>query len=213
MPFDLNEIMDQINDKFDEYINKLIDLKVKFKILISEKFGILQNIYCEQEKRIIETQNKLIYILNNEDLKYLEKMNTSLEQIRINKNEKKMLQFIEEYNQLMSKSFDDDNDFNNKYSLFMAQKLVEKSNKYIKENILDNIIQNYFNEDLKNTDIQKSKLSIHMSLMQLKRGGRRKKVLTESRKKTNKFLRLYKRGKDIIYFNKLKKEIKKGNRK
>ena len=59
------------------------------------------------------------------------------------------------------------------------------------------------------TDIQKSKLSIHMSLMQLKRGGRRKKVLTESRKKTNKFLRLYKRGKDIIYFNKLKKEIKK----
>ena len=160
MPFDLNEIMDQINDKFDEYINKLIDLKVKFKILISEKFGILQNIYYEQEKKIIETQNKLIYILNNEDLKYLEKMNTSLEQIRINKNEKKMLQFIEEYNQLMSKSFDDDNDFNNKYSLFMAQKLVEKSNKYIKENILDNIIQNYFNEDLKNIDNLYQKINL-----------------------------------------------------
>ena len=65
MPFDLNEIMDQINDKFDIYINKLIELKVKFKILISEKFGILQSLYAEQEKKVIETQNKLLYILNN----------------------------------------------------------------------------------------------------------------------------------------------------
>ena len=73
MPFDLNEIMNQINSKFDNYINKLIDLKIKFKILLSEKFGILQEIYSEQEKKIIETQNKLIYILNKEDLNYLEK--------------------------------------------------------------------------------------------------------------------------------------------
>ena len=152
MSFDLNEIMDQINDKFDTYINKLIELKVNFKILISEKFGILQSIYAEQEKKIIETQNKLLYILNNEDVKYFEKLNTSLEQIRMNKNEKKMLGFIEEYNQLMRKSFDDDIDFENKYTLFMAQKLVDKSNKYIKENILDKLIQKYFDEETKKID-------------------------------------------------------------
>ena len=152
MPFDLNEIMFQINDKFDTYINKLIELKTKFKILISEKFGIIQNIFAEQEKKVSETQNKLIYILNNEDIKYLEKMNISLEQITKNKNEKKMVEFIEEYNKLMQKSFDDDADFENKYNLFMAQKLLEKSNKYIKENILDNLINNYFDEEIQNID-------------------------------------------------------------
>lgn len=99
-----------------------------------------------------ETQNKLIYILNNEDIKYLEKMNISLEQITKNKNEKKMVEFIEEYNKLMQKSFDDDADFENKYNLFMAQKLLEKSNKYIKENILDNLINNYFDEEIQNID-------------------------------------------------------------
>ena len=159
MPFDLNEIMDQINDKFDEYINQLIELKIKFKILISEKFGILQSLYAEQEKKIIETQNKLIYILNNEDVEYFEKMNTNLEKIRMNKNEKKLLGFIEEYNQLLRKSFDDDLDFENKYNLFMAQKLVVKSNKYIKENILDKIIKNFFDDAIKNIDTLYQKIN------------------------------------------------------
>ena len=127
-------------------------MKIKFKILISEKFGILQSIYSEQEKKVIETQNKLIYILNKEDMNYLEKMNTYLEQIRINKNEKKMMEFIEEYNKLIIKLFDDNNDFEDKYKLFMAQKLVEKSNKYIKENILDKHVKNFFNENFKNID-------------------------------------------------------------
>ena len=159
MPFDLNEIMDQINDKFDEYINQLIELKIKFKILISEKFGILQSLYAEQEKKIIETQNKLLYILNNEDVEYFEKMNTNLEKIRMNKNEKKMLGFIEEYNKLLRKSFDDDLDFENKYNLFMAQKLVVKSNKYIKENILDKIIKNFFDDAIKNIDTLYQKIN------------------------------------------------------
>ena len=70
----------------------------------------------------------------------------------MNKNEKKLLGFIEEYNQLMMKSFDDDNDFKKKYNLFMAQKLVDKSNKYIKENILDKLIQKYFDEEIKKID-------------------------------------------------------------
>ena len=132
MPFDLNEIMVHINDKFDEYINKLLELKIKFKILISEKFGIVQNIFAEQEKKVIETKNKLIYILNNGDLNNKKKMNIALEQIILNKNEKKMLEFIEEFNQIMRQSFDDDADFEDKYKLFMAQKLLEKSNQYIK---------------------------------------------------------------------------------
>ena len=152
MPFDLNEVMDQINDKFDTYINKLIELKVKFKILISEKFGILQSLYAQQEKKVLETQNKLLYILNNEDVKYFEKMNTSLEQIRMNKNEKKMLGFIEEYNELIRKSFDNEADFEDKYTLFMAEKLVQKSNKFVKDNILDKLVQNFFDEAIINID-------------------------------------------------------------
>ena len=160
MPFDLNEIMVQINDKFDIYINKLIELKTKFKTLISEKFGIVQNVFAEQEKKVIETQNKIIYILNNGDLKYLEKLNVAMEQINLNKNEKKILEFIEEYNQLMRKSFDDDSDFEEKYKLFSAQKLLDKSNKYIKEKILDNIINNYFDKELKNIDELYKKISL-----------------------------------------------------
>ena len=152
MPFDLNEIMVHINDKFDAYINKLLELKIKFKILISEKFGIVQNIFAEQEKKVIETQNKLIYILNNGDLNNLEKMNIALEQIILNKNEKKMLEFIEEFNQIMRQSFDDDADFEDKYKLFTAQKLLEKSNQYIKENILDNLIKDYFDKEIINID-------------------------------------------------------------
>ena len=152
MPFDLNEIMDQINEKFDSYINKLIELKIKFKILISEKFGILQGTMAEQEKKIIETQNKLIILLNNEDVNYLEKMNTCLEQLRMNKNEKNMLGFIEEYNKLILNSFDDEEDFQYKYNLFAAQKLIDKSNKYIKENILDKIVTNFFNDAIKKVD-------------------------------------------------------------
>ena len=152
MPFDLNEIMVKINDKFDTYINKLIELKIKFKILISEKFGIIQNIFAEQEKKVIETQNKLIYILNNGDINNLEKMNIAMEQIVLNKNEKQMLEFIEEFNQIMRQSFDDDSDFEDKYKLFTAQKLLEKSNQYIKENILDNIINDYFDKEIINID-------------------------------------------------------------
>ena len=152
MPFDLNEIMNQINSKFDNYINKLIELKIQFKILLSEKFGILQEIYYEQEKKIIETQNKLIYILNKEDLNYLEKMNTYLEQIRLNQNKKKIMEFIEEYNKLIIKAFENDKDFEDKYKFFMAQKLIEKNNRYIKENILDKYVQNFFEEAIKNID-------------------------------------------------------------
>ena len=63
-----------------------------------------------------------------------------------------MLGFIEEYNQLIRKSFDDDVDFENKNGLFMVQKLVEKSNKYIKENILDKYVQNFFEDEIKKVD-------------------------------------------------------------
>ena len=152
MPFDLNEIMDQINEKFDNYINKLVELKMKMKILISEKFGILQSTMSEQEKKVIETQNKLLILLNDEDVNYLEKMNTCLEQIRLNKSEKNMIGFIEEYNKLILTSFNDEDDFDYKYSLYAAQKLIDKSNKFIKENILDKMVTIFFDEALKNVE-------------------------------------------------------------
>ena len=126
MPFDLNNIMNQINKTFDTYINKIVDLKIKFKILISQKFELINDIFEENEKKILETQSKIISIVNNEDFQYFEKMNTCLEQIRSNKNDNNMMEFVEQYNTLIKQAFDDDNDFNTKYNLYIAQKQLEK---------------------------------------------------------------------------------------
>ena len=152
MPMDITNIINQINDKFDNYINKLVDLKIKLKILISEKFELLNSIFNENENKIIETQNKLLSILNNEDEQYFEKMNTCLEQLRLNRNDKKSMDFVDKYNTLIKQAFDDENDFNIKYNLYSAQKQIEKNNKLIKENILDKLIQPCFNDAIKNID-------------------------------------------------------------
>ena len=152
MPIDINNIINQINDKFDVYINKLVDLKIKFKILVSEKFIIINSIFSENEKKILETQNKMLSILNNEDEQYFEKMNNCLEQLRLNKNDKNSMSFVDKYNSLIKQAFDDEKDFNMKYSLYEAQKQVEKNNKLIKENILDKLLQPYFNDSIKNID-------------------------------------------------------------
>ena len=159
MPLDINNIINQINDKFDNYINKLVDLKIKLKILISEKFELLNSIFNENENKIIETQNKLLSILNNEDEQYFEKMNTCLEQLRLNKNDKNSMNFIDKYNTLIKQAFDDENDFNIKYNLYSAQKQLDKNNKYIKENILDKLIQPCFNDAIKNIDNIYQKIS------------------------------------------------------
>ena len=152
MPIDLNNIINQINENFDTYINKLIDLKIKFKILVTQKFELINSIFEENEKRVLETQNKILSILNNEDNQYFEKMNECLEQLRLNKNDKNSMNFIDKYNTLIKQAFDDENDFNIKYNLYNAHKQVEKNNKLIKENIIDKLIKPYFNESLKNID-------------------------------------------------------------
>ena len=152
MPIDINNIINQINDKFDAYINNLVDLKIKFKILISEKFVLLNQIFSENEKNILETQNKILSILNKKDEQYFEKMNNCMEQLRLNKNEKNSMNFIEKYNSLIKQAFDDEKDFNTKYVLYEAQKQVEKNNKLIKENILDKLLDPYFNNSMKGID-------------------------------------------------------------
>ena len=152
MPFDLNNIMNQINKAFDTYINKIVDLKIKFKILISQKFELINDIFEENEKKILETQSKIISIVNNEDFQYFEKMNTCLEQIRSNKNDNNMMEFVEQYNTLIKQAFDDDNDFNMKYNLYIAQKQLEKNNIELKENILDKLIQPWIKDGIKNIE-------------------------------------------------------------
>jgi hypothetical protein len=149
MPFDLNNIMNQIDDSFDTYINKIVDFKIKFKILISQKFELINAIFEENEKKILETQNKIISIVNNEDMQYFEKMNTCLEQIRNNKNAKNMMEFVEKYNTLIKQAFEDDNDFNTKYNLFIAQKQLDKTNKDLKDNIIDKLIQPWIKDGTK----------------------------------------------------------------
>ena len=152
MPFDINNLMYQINEKFDMYINKLVDLKIKFKILISQKFELINTIFEENEKKILETQNRILSIVNNEDIQYFEKMNTCMEQIGKNKNDKNMMGFIDKYNTLIKQAFENENDFNDKYNLYMAQKQLEKNNKQLKENIIDKLIQPWFNDGTKNIE-------------------------------------------------------------
>ena len=159
MPIDINNIINQINDKFDTYINKLVDLKIKLKIQISEKFEILNSIFFENEQKIMETQNKLLSILNNEDEKYFEKMNLYLEQLNLNKNDKNNISFIEKYNTLIKQAFDDENDFNMKYNLFEAHKQLEKNNRLVKENILDKLITPCFNDSIKNIENLSQKIN------------------------------------------------------
>jgi len=152
MPFDLNNIINQINDKFDEYINKLIELKNKFKILISEKFELIDSIFSENEKKVLDTQNKILSMLNNQQCQYFEKMNICLDELCVNKNEKNIMNFVDKYNELIKEAFDDESDFKMKYNLYLAQKEVVKNNKLIKENILDKLVQPYFKEALKNIE-------------------------------------------------------------
>ena len=159
IPIDINNIINQINDKFDDYINKLVGLKIKLKVQISETFEILNEIFFENEQKIIGTQNKLLSILNNEDEKYFEKMNVWLEQLHLNKNDKNNINFIEKYNTLIKQAFDDENDFNMKYNLYEAQKQIEKNNKLVKENILDKLIQPCLAEAIKNIENLSQKIN------------------------------------------------------
>ena len=159
IPIDINNIINQINDKFDDYINKLVELKIKLKVQISETFEILSEIFFENEQKIIDTQNKLLSILNNEDEKYFEKMNICLEQLHLNKNDKNNINFIEKYNTLIKQAFDDENDFNMKYNLYEAQKQIEKNNKLVKENILDKLIQPCLAEAIKNIENLSQKIN------------------------------------------------------
>ena len=150
MPFDINYIMNLIDDKFDSYINQLMDIKTKFKILIAQKLELINSIFPENEKKVIETQNRMLSILNNEDSDYFQKINTQLEQLKVNKSDQKNMNFIEKYNSLIKMAFDDENDFNMKYNLYLAQKEIEKNNKSTKESILDKMLEPYFNEAAKN---------------------------------------------------------------
>jgi hypothetical protein len=161
MPFDLNNIMNQIDDSFDTYINKIVDFKIKFKILISQKFELINAIFEENEKKILETQNKIISIVNNEDMQYFEKMNTCLEQIRNNKNAKNMMEFVEKYNTLIKQAFEDDNDFNTKYNLFIAQKQLDKTNKELKDNIIDKHVQPWIKDGTKGIENIYQKINTH----------------------------------------------------
>ena len=160
MPFDLNNINNQINDKFDEYINKLIELKNKFKILISEKFEVIDSVFSENEKKVLDTQNKILSMLNNQQCQYFEKMNICLDELCANKNEKNIMNFVDKYNELIKESFDDENDFKMKYNLYLAQKEVVKNNKFVKENIMDKLVQPCFKEALKNIENAYNKINI-----------------------------------------------------
>ena len=148
-PIPINNLNVYIDEKFNEYINKLVEIKIKLKTLIAERIELMNSTFEKNEENILQMQTKIINLINNEDIKYFERMNECLEQINLNKNNNNLLKFVNEYNNIIKEAFSDENDFNNKYSLFLAQKEISKYNQIFKDNVLDKLIQPFFNENLK----------------------------------------------------------------
>lgn len=149
MSFDLNHITNQINEKIDEYINQLVNLKIQFKMILSEKIDIMSTIMQENENQVIESQGKILNLINNENKKYFTDLNTCLEQLRLNKNSGNIMSFVKKYDELLKQSFDDDKDFNNKYNFYKANLEIIDNAKKFKENYFDKLLQPFFSESSK----------------------------------------------------------------
>ena len=154
--FDINYITNQINEKIDEQINKLVEIKIQLKTLLAEKIELMSTIMEKTENQIFESQGKIINLLNNEKENFFSEMNTFLEQLRTTKNPNNNMAFIEKYNNLIKQIFDNDEDFNLKYNFYTANIELNNTTKILKENIFDKQFLPFFTESSqKITNLQK----------------------------------------------------------
>ena len=147
IPFDNNYIINSINEQFDTYIGKIIELKLNIINIFSKKFELISQILQSTKSLVLETQqNLLLKILenngdNNNENEYLNKLNTCLEKIRLNRNPNEIMKFIGEYQDLINNCFKNNDDLNQKYNFYMAYKYLNNISFNFKNNFFDKLIQ------------------------------------------------------------------------
>ena len=150
IPYDKNYIINTINEQFDSYIGKLIELKMKIINLFSEKFEMTSNILKSTKNSVLETRQKLLLKINNNENKddYLNKLNLCLEKIRLNKNPNEAMNFMNDYENLINECFENENDLNRKYNFYLSYKYLIDSSVSFKDKTFDRIIQPFFKNSL-----------------------------------------------------------------
>ena len=149
-PYDKNYIISLINEQFDAYIGKLIELKMKIINLFSEKFEINSNILKSTKNTVLEAQQKLLLKINNNENKndYLNKLNICLEKIRLNKDPNEAINFMNDYENLINECFENEDDLNKKYNFYLSYKYLNDSSVSFKGKTFDRIIQPFFKKSL-----------------------------------------------------------------
>ena len=162
-PFDNSYIINSINDQFDKYIQKIIELKFQVINLFSKKFELMSNILQSTKKTVLETQNKLLGKIggsNDSNNEYLNKLNMYLEKIRINKNPNEAMNFIGEYQNLINECFENNEDLNKKYNFYLAYKYLNDISFSFKDKFFDKLILPNFKNALSQIEDLIKKLNI-----------------------------------------------------
>ena len=163
VPFDNSYIINSINDQFDKYIQKIIEMKFKIINLFSKKFELMSEILQSTRKTVIETQHKLLVKIggnNDSNNEYLNNLNICLEKIRINKNPNEAMNFIGEYQNLINECFENNEDLNKKYNFYLAYKYLNDISFSFKDKFFDKLILPNFKNALSQIEELIKKLNI-----------------------------------------------------
>ena len=151
-PLNKSNILTLIAEQFDEYIGKIIEIKMKIINSFSKEFEIISNTYKDIKKSVLETQEKFLLKIteNNEENKneYLEKLNLCLEKVRLNKNQNEEIKFLGEYSNLINECFESDDDLNKKYNFYLAYKYLNDNLLNFKDKFFNKMIQPFLEKSL-----------------------------------------------------------------
>ena len=154
--YDNNYIISSINEQFDLYIGKIVELKLIIKQIFHQRFEIVSKILQSTKQSVLETQKNLLLKINeNGNLnnnEYLKKINLCLEKIRLNKNQNEVMKFIEEYQKLINECFESEEDLNKKYNFYMAYKYLNDTSLNFKDIFFDKLILQFFKNSLNQLD-------------------------------------------------------------
>ena len=201
--FNYSIILSLIKEQFDGYIGKIIELKMEILNLFSKEIEIISSIHKKTKKSILETQQKLLLKINDNNNKkeYLEKLNLCSEKIRLNKNQNEVMKYLEEYQSLINNCFESNDDLNEKYNYYLSYKYLNDISLNFKDKFFNNLIQPYFKNSLNQLEGLINKLKDEEKL-------ENEKIKSELNKlnKVNKVNNQLNNNKDDIYLND-KKEV------
>ena len=141
----LLQILNEINETFDEYISKLIDYKSEVKNIFTKLIKLKKNKFEEKEKIILDNQHKILSKTNNKN--FLVKINECAEKIIVNKNSNELMNFYDEYQNLINECLGKKCDYHIINNINDYNKYIIESSTQIKK-LFDESIQNYFKDSL-----------------------------------------------------------------